>query len=70
MRNMVKFGFIAAMLSLLSCSNNFPDAPEFLFCKFTAPNDEPKCESIHVVTARDCDAFNGEIVETCKPETE
>jgi len=67
MRNMVKFGFIAAVLSLLSCSNNFPDAPEFLFCKFTAPNGEQKCESIHIVSERDCDKLGGgKPVESCE----
>jgi len=57
MRNMVKFGFIATVFSLLSCSNDFPEAPKFEFCKLP----DGQCKSIHVFSAKDCEAVGGEI---------
>jgi hypothetical protein len=57
---MVKLGFAATVLSLISCSNDFPPAPEMKFCKF-----EGKCTSIHLFTEKDCNAVGGEIVNTC-----
>jgi len=70
MRNMVKLGFIASVLLLICCSNDFPPAPEMKFCKFTLENNETLCKSIHLVSKSDCDEFHGEIVTTCEePET-
>jgi len=65
MYNLVKLGFIAVVLSLISCSNDFLSAPERKFCKFTL-DDETKCESIHVFSKPDCDDFGGIIVDTCE----
>jgi len=62
MRNMVKFGFIAVLLSLISCSNDFPAAPEFEFCKLS----DGTCESVHIFPKSDCNAVGGEVVEACK----
>jgi len=66
MRNMVKLGFIAALISLLSCSNDFPAAPEFEFCKLP----DGQCKSVHVFPKVDCDTVGGEIVNTCETGTE
>jgi len=66
MRNMVKLGFIATVLSLLSCGNDFPAAPEFEFCKLS----DGTCESVHIFPESDCDAVGGEIVNTCEEEVE
>lgn len=69
MRNMVKFGFIAAVLSLISCSN-LPDAPEFKFCKFKL-NGEEKCESIHSFPNKDdCKELGGLTVDKCDENEE
>jgi len=65
MRNMVKLGFIATVLLLISCSNDFPPAPVMKFCKL----NDGTCKSVHVFPERDCDAVGGEIVNSCK-ETE
>jgi len=60
MRNMVKFGSIASVLLLLSCSSDFPAVPEFKFCKL--PNGE--CPSVHVFSESDyCKEVGGEIVD-------
>jgi len=55
---MVKLGFIAFALSLISCSNDFPPAPEMKFCKLS----DVRCESVHVISESDCKAVNGEVV--------
>jgi len=65
MRYMVKFGFIAALLSLISCGDDFPSAPRFEFCKFEL-DGEQRCESVHVFTENDCAEVNGKIVESCE----
>jgi len=57
---MVKFGFIASVLLLISCSSDFPAAPEFKFCRLPSG----KCESIHVFSKNDCETVGGEIVDT------
>ena len=63
MRNMVKLSFIASVLLLISCSSDFPAAPEFKFCKL--PNGE--CKSVHVFSKIDyCEEMSGEIVDTCE----
>jgi len=59
---MVKFGFIAFALSLISCSNDFPPVPEMKFCLL----GNGTCESIHVFPKKDCETVGGTIV----PETE
>jgi hypothetical protein len=61
---MVKLGFIATVLSLISCSSDFPPAPEFEFCRLS----DGKCMSVHVFSKSDCDAVGGEIVNTCEQE--
>ncbi|MDR1830411.1 MAG: hypothetical protein LBQ76_06545 [Candidatus Fibromonas sp.] len=62
MHNMVKFGIIVASLFLvISCSDDFPSAPEFKFCKF-----EERCESIHKISKGDCNEIGGTIVDTCE----
>jgi len=66
MRNMVKFGFIAAVLSLISCSNDFPPAPEFAFCKLP----DESCEPVQHITRSDCETLGGEIVNTCAKGTD
>jgi len=66
---MVKLSFIAFVLLLISCSNDFPPAPAIEFCKFTL-DGETKCESIHVFPKSDCETIGGEIVNTCKEEGE
>jgi len=49
------------VLLLISCSSDFPPAPEFKFCKL--PSGE--CKSIHVFSKSDyCEEVGGEIVET------
>jgi len=62
MRNMVKLGFIAVVLSLTSCSNDFPAAPEFEFCKLS----DGTCVSVHRFPKSDCNAVGGEIVISCE----
>jgi hypothetical protein len=59
---MVKFGFIATVLSLISCGNDFPDAPELKFCKLA----DGTCKSVHVFPKDDCETVGGEIVDSCK----
>jgi hypothetical protein len=49
------------VLSLISCSNDFPPAPEMKFCKL-----EKMCESVHIFSKDDCDKVGGEIVDTCE----
>jgi len=61
---MVKFGFVAILLSLISCSNDFPAAPRFEFCKLS----DGTCESVHRFPKNDCNAVGGEIVSSCKEE--
>jgi len=72
MRNMVKFGFIASVLLLISCSSDFPPAPEMEFCKFILDDEDETtvCKSIHVFSKSDCVNVNGEIVNTCDKEPE
>ena len=75
MYNMVKLGFIAFVFLLISCSSDFPAAPEFKFCKLPSgvTFEKNKCPSIHVFSESDyCEKVGGKIVETlddCK-ETE
>jgi hypothetical protein len=57
---MVKLGFIIAAIFFISCSNDFPPAPEMKFCKL-----EKMCESVHVFSKSDCETVGGEIVDTC-----
>ena len=67
MYNMVKLSFIAFVLLLISCSNDFPPAPEFKFCKFKLDDDtKATCKSIYVIPESDCKKLpNWEIVNTC-----
>jgi len=68
MYNMVKLGFIASVLLLISCSSDFPAAPEFKFCKFKLGNTI-ECKSVHDFPKSDCEAVGGEIVDnldTCE----
>jgi len=62
MRNMVKLSFVAFVLLLISCSNDFPSAPEMKFCML----ENGKCESIHVISKKECEMVGGKII----PETE
>ncbi len=63
MRIMVKLSFIAFVLLLISCSSDFPAAPEFKFCRL--PNGE--CPSVHIFSKSDyCEEIGGEIVDTCE----
>ena len=69
MRNMVKFGFIAVALLLVSCGDDFPNAPEMKYCKFeNSGSGKTDCKSVHIFSEKDCAAVDGEIVETCKEE--
>jgi len=73
MRNMVKLGFIAFVLFLLSsCSNNFPPAPEMKFCMLEKENKDGetvKCYySIHVFPEKDCGKVGGTIVSETEGE--
>jgi len=62
MRNMVKLGFIAFVLSLISCSSNFPAAPEMKFCML----EDGTCKNIYDFPKKDCETVGGKII----PETE
>ncbi|MCL1956074.1 MAG: hypothetical protein FWF63_02005 [Fibromonadales bacterium] len=66
MRNMVKLSFIASVLLLISCSSDFPPAPEFKFCVLNG------CYySVHKLPEKDCETVGGRIIfepegEACK----
>jgi len=60
---MVKFGFIASVLLLISCSSDFPPAPEMKFCML---EDGVTCKSVHVFPKKDCETVGGRII----PENE
>lgn len=65
MRIMVKLSFILAIFLFISCSDNFPDAPEFKFCKFEDASGAEQCKSIHEFPEKDCTAVGGEVVDSC-----
>lgn len=69
MQFVVKLGFFASVLLLISCSSGFPPAPEMEFCRFELDN-KTECRSVHIFPKSDCDAVGGEIVDTCKTKTE
>jgi len=51
------------VLLLISCSSDFPAAPEFEFCKLA----DGQCISVHVFSKSDyCKEVGGEIVNTCE----
>jgi len=59
---MVKFSIIIATFFLvISCSDDFPPAPELKFCKL-----EELCESIHKFSESDCAEVGGIIVDSCE----
>jgi len=58
---MVKIGFVAFVLLLISCSD-FPEAPKFEFCKLP----DGQCKSVHIFPEQDCNIVGGKIVSTCE----
>jgi len=61
MRNLVKLSFIAFVLLAISCSNDFPPAPEMKFCMLE--KEDEKCYySIHEFPEKDCETVGGTIV--------
>ena len=62
---MVKLGFIAFVFSFISCSNDFPPAPEMKFCML---EDGVTCKSLHVFPEKDCETVGGRIVSETENE--
>jgi hypothetical protein len=61
MRSILIVLALFALFLVISCSDEFPSAPEFKFCKF-----EKQCESIHKIPLDDCNEIGGTIVDTCE----
>jgi len=69
MRSLLIILALFALFLFISCSDDFPPAPEFKFCKVT---ELGICESIHSVDGKngipadECDEIGGRIVNACE----